>query len=209
MYTMVLMMAVAGSGDTAAFGRKSSSANCGCSGSVAYAAPVSYGCTGVSYGGCYGSGMSSGCYGSSMSSGCYGGGASSGKSRGGFLGLGLCGKKSASTGCTGYVAPACCAPVSYGCTGYSTGLSYGGCYGSGLSYAAPVSYGCTGFSSGYGTGCVGSVVGMPYGTTGVMAAPAMAAPAAAMPAAPATPVEAAPTTTAPKPAKKVEAKEDE
>lgn len=161
MYTMVLMMAVGGSGDTTAFGGRRASCNggayAGCSGTM-----VSYGCSG-SYAGC--SGSYAGCYGSY--SGCTGtvvsSGGCSGSRRGGFLGglLGHHRAKKASCQGSGY-APA------YGCTG-----SFGGCQGSfgGGSYS-----GCTGSlyaPMGYSGGCIGSGYpgGMSTGCTGGMISP--------------------------------------
>ena len=154
MYTMVLMMAMSGSGDVASFGGKHKNGN-GCNG----AQTVSNGCSG--YTSCAGS---TSCSGSSKSGGFLGlrsGG-------GGFLGLR--GNKnsdhSSCNGCSGYNANSGCAGAgSYsGCTGHN---AYSGCTGHNA-YT-----GCTGHMSHanvmsgcnvYSTGCTG---GMIYGQTAV------------------------------------------
>lgn len=140
MYTMVMMMAMSGSTDTANFGGKlfghgsschGNSCNgamvvsAGCSGSYAaptVPAPAYAGCSGTS---CHGS-MS--CHGSTS---CHGGS--------GFLGLRS--HFSRKSGCHG----------STSCSGY--GAPSAGCHG----YHAPAAD-CCGASAAYSTGCVGSII---------------------------------------------------
>ena len=109
MYTMVMMMALSGSADTASFGglfkRGGSSCGGGCSGVVVTPAV-----------GCHGSVPMMGCHGSVPMTGCHGAVAPaagcSGEAKSGFLGFGLCGKKkAAASGCCGVPAPVVYAPV--------------------------------------------------------------------------------------------------
>jgi hypothetical protein len=114
MYTMVLMMALSTSGDTASFGKKN-----GCCGGVVVTS--CHGCTGVSAG-CTGYTTCHGCY-SSCHGSCHG--------KSGFLG-GFLGKKS----CHG---SSCHGSSCYGsCTGITTGCwGSAGCYGTVVTPAAP------------------------------------------------------------------------
>lgn len=107
MYTMVLMMALSTSGDTASFGKKN-----GCCGGVVVTS--CHGCTGAS----------AGCTGYSSCHGCSGSSCHGGREKGGFLG-GFLGKKS----CHG---SSCHGSSCYGsCTGITTGCwGSAGCYGS-------------------------------------------------------------------------------
>lgn len=154
MYTMVLMMAMSGSGDDMSWGHRGGChGGSSCHGYVAASsccgsyAPVSTGC--------YGSGYGSG-YGCNGGYSCHGGG------RGGFLGL--CNRGNSCHGggglfhrgghsCHGYVntcntcntcaAPMnnCCGQVqSYGCTGgmmYAPGYAPGTMYAPGMAAPAP------------------------------------------------------------------------
>jgi hypothetical protein len=134
MYTMVMMMAMSGSTDTANFGGKLFGRGNSCHGNSCQGAMVvSAGCSGSyaaptvpapAYTGCSGTS----CHGS-MS--CHGG-----NGGGGFLGLrGRMGNRSGchgSTSCSGYIVP-------------STG------------YHAPAAD-CCGTTAAYSTGCVGSII---------------------------------------------------
>jgi len=111
MYSVVLMMALTGSGDVPAFGHRHGCDGCyggGCYGGACYGGGCYGGCHGY-YGGCHG------CYGG----GCNGGGHRLfGHRRGGCHG---CYGGGCYGGCYGY-SSGCC-----GCCG--GGVVYGGCYG--------------------------------------------------------------------------------
>lgn len=166
MYTMVLMMAMAGSDDVASFGgRKNKSAGCngaqvvatnGCSGYSAYAGASPYtGCTGqVAYAPAY-----SGCTGTVANSGCSGSTSCNGSKSGGFLGL-----RSGGGGFLGHRNK----DKGNGCSGSSS------CYGSQSAYSG-YSTGCSGHQmgySGYSTGCTGGMI-VGYPATGAVAMPAV------------------------------------
>jgi hypothetical protein len=166
MYTMVMMMAVAGSADTASFGWKKNSCHggavvAGCHGAI----PAYAGCHGSgylpSYTGCHGA--YAGCYGSS----CYG-------ERGGFLGLR---GNSCDGGRGGFLGLR-------GGRGYS--CHGGACHGVVVSHGCHGAVDCCGAHIAHSTGCVGSVV------TGAAGA-AMPAPAAE--GTPNTPAKDTPKTT--------------
>ena len=166
MYTMVLMMAMAGSDDVASFGgRKNKSAGCngaqvvatnGCSGYSAYAGASPYsGCTGsVSHAPAY--------TGSAAYTGCSGNTSCNGSKSGGFLGLrsggggGFLGlrNKDKGNGCSGssscYGSQSAHSGYSTGCTGHT---------------------GYTGYTTGHSTGCTGGMI-VGYPTTGAVAMPA-------------------------------------
>jgi uncharacterized protein (TIGR03000 family) len=168
MYSVVLMVAVAGGGDVPAglfsHGCGGCYSSCACSG---YGCDGCYGCSGCSgYGcsGCFGcSGYGChGCSGYSSCHGCHGG-------HKGFLG-GMfkrhgchgCGGCHGCHGCHGCSGSYGC----HGCSGYACG-GCGGCYGSG--YACG---GCGGCGGGYGYGCAGYACN---GCAGGVVAPAMPA----------------------------------
>lgn len=120
MYSMVLMMAVAGSGDMSSFGKRSNGCG-GCTGVVVMSAPVvSHGCNGNScLGGnsCYGSctGKHGGFLGGRRN-GCNGGGLFSRHKSKGCIGSSSCYgavvTPAPSCGCCGsVVAPACALPA--------------------------------------------------------------------------------------------------
>ena len=157
MYTMMLMMAVSGSGDVAALGHHRGGCHgggYGCTGAYSACDYGSCGCTGYVYGGCYGGGCHGGGHGflGHHRGGCNGGGH-------GFLGHHR-------GGCNGYVASSC------GCWGSGYGYGYG-CTGS---YAPS----CCGAAPVMSTGCTGAVMtGAPYGMPMYGAPPVMVAPGAA------------------------------
>lgn len=181
MYSLLLMTAMAGSPDAAAFGWRSGGCN-GCYGGAAI------GCSG--YSSCYGGGGFSGCGGFSCSGySCSGYASCNGCSGGGFLGLGLMGRlhgrRASCNGCSGY---SCYGSSCHG-GGYSAG--WGSCYGSGYGsgcwgscYGSGIGSGCWG--SGYGAGCTGGTAcyGASVGPTWIDPIPA--APVITAPAAPAT-----------------------
>jgi hypothetical protein len=163
MYTMVMMMAVSSGGDAVAFGRNRG-CDGGCTGTVVATAPVSYGCTGSTWGaGCTGSTWGgSSCTGSTN---CNGG-------RGGFLGLrnggGLFGGRgcNGSSSCHGAAVSSCHGAVLSSCHGATLG---GSCHGGGVVYSTPVvSGGCFGSAPAVMTGCVP--------TMGVVGGPVMMPP---------------------------------
>ncbi|HET6572045.1 MAG TPA: TIGR03000 domain-containing protein [Fimbriiglobus sp.] len=178
MYSLLLMTAVAGGPDAAAFGWRSGGCN-GCYGGVAV------GCSG--YSSCYGGGFA-GCSGSSCSGySCSGYSSCHGCHGGGFLGCGLFARWHArKASCHGGSGYSCYGSL---CHGYSAG--WGSCYGSGNGggcwgscYGSGVGAGCWGSS--YGAGCHGGAAcyGAPVGPVMMDAIPV--APAAPAPAAPAT-----------------------
>ena len=121
MYTMVLMMAMSGSGDVTSFGGRLLGGNGSChgaavtSGCSGYAAPVASGC----------SGYASGCSGyatPAVASGCCGGGS-------GILGLGLfSGRGSSCHGGSGFLGlrshGSCHGTASHSCMGSSVEATY-------------------------------------------------------------------------------------
>jgi len=159
MYTMVLMMAMAGSDDVASFGGRKNKDN-GCHGG----AVVATSCTGYApASGCSGYAPAySGCTGTVAAySGCSGNTSCNGSKSGGFLGLrsggggGFLGlrNKDKGNGCSGTTS----------CHGYTTGCTGHAAY----------STGCTGYHPGYSTGCTGGmIVGYPT-TTAPVAMPAV------------------------------------
>ena len=114
MYTMVLMMAMSGSGDVASFGGRFSGCHGSCHGAPAavtsgcsgYAAPVASGCTG---------------YAAPAAAGCCGGGS-------GILGLGLFSGRSTSchggSGFLGLRSHGCHGTASHSCMGSSVEATY-------------------------------------------------------------------------------------
>lgn len=163
MYTMVLMMAMSGSGDVSSFGGRLLGGNGSChgaavtSGCSGYAAPVASGCSGyaTAANGCSG-------YAAPVAAGCHGGGS-------GFLGLGLFSGRSSSC---------------HGGSGFLGLRSHGSCHGT-------ASHSCMGSAAGYSTGCQGAMVAPAYTTsdccgasTVVSETPATTTPAA-MPGVPA------------------------
>jgi hypothetical protein len=216
MYSMVMMMALSGTPDSAAFGGKLFGGRSGCNGTIAascygnscqgsYMPTVpapSYGCSGSNYApsyGCSGSSYAPAYSGCTGSNGFYGSTSCHGTPKSGFLGLRECfkGKMSHGSGCSGSsYAP------SYGCSGSSYAPSYG-CSGS--SYA-PAYSGCTGYTQSSAccptpvmtTGCTGGVI------SGYSAMPGTTMPGTIMtetPAVPATELKDMPkpdATTAPK-----------
>ena len=141
MYSLLLMSAMAGTPDAAAFGGRRDAGCHGCTGAVAASC----------YGGCYGSDAGAACYGSCYGSSCYGSacygssgcqGDGGGLLRGGLFGL-RGGRKAAS--CHGSTA---CYGSCHGgsCHGASC---YGSCHGAGAGA------GCHGAAC-YGSGCHGA-----------------------------------------------------
>lgn len=175
MYSLLLMTAVAGSPDAAAFGWRSNGC-CGCSGGVAVGCSgysSCHGCTG--YSGCNGGGCTGySCSGYSSCNGCNGGGHG--------LFSRWHSRRASCHGCSGYSS-------CNGCHGGHAAGCWGSCYGSG------VGAGCWGsacYGSGVGAGCIGGA--------GCYGAPVVIDPIPVAPGAPvpATPAPAAPKTEAPK-----------
>jgi uncharacterized protein (TIGR03000 family) len=193
MYSLLLMTAMVGSPDAAAFGWRSNGGCGGCHGGVAVGCSGYSSCHGGGYSGCGGfscSGYS--CNGSSSCKGCNGGG---------FLGLGdrWHSRRASCNGCSGN---SCHGSSCYGssCHGGGHSAGWGSCYGSGAGagcwgscYGSGVGSGCWGsscYGSGMGAGCHGGAAcyGASVGSTWINpipAAPVMTAPAA--PVAPAAP----------------------
>jgi uncharacterized protein (TIGR03000 family) len=136
MYSVVLMMAIAGGSEAPDHGLRGGGGG-GCYGG-GYG-----GCYGGGYGGCYGGGYGGGCYGGGYG-GCYGGGYGGcyGGGYGGCYGGGYGGGYG---GCYG------------GGYGGCYGGGYGGCYGGGYGGCYGGTYaGC--YGGGYGMGCYGGVI---------------------------------------------------
>ena len=149
MYSLVMVMALAGSADVQACHTGHRGGYCGCTGGY------------VSTGGCYGGGAGYGggaCYGGGVA--CYGGG----------VGYGCSG------GCYGGRVGHGCHGGLFARRGGCFGGGYGGCQGGGYGgcYGGAVYSGCYGGGSSYGgAGCYGGVGGVPmYGAPGTPGMPA-------------------------------------
>ena len=185
MYSLLLMTAMAGSPDAAAFGWRSGGCN-GCYGGAAV------GCSG--YSSCYGCSGYSGCSGNSCSGYSCSGYSSCNGCNGGFLGHGLLSRlHSRRASCHGCSGSSCYGSSCYGssCHGYSAG--WGSCYGSGVGsgcwgscYGSGIGSGCWGSGCyGSGAGCHGGSACYGSGVGSIVIDPIPAAPVITAPAAPA------------------------